>query len=244
MFLSLVYLLAAFIPVFFYICIIWATTPWKSINLKTAFRYLFTGLISIGIVLTYFRLFPHAQDMINTSDESIALIIFSFIQVALIEEVSKFSAFIIGQNIRKDNIEYDSPIGTMFYTGISALGFAFLENVNYAVQYGGSILIVRSVVSIMVHFLCGLLLGYWISASRLPSKLENRSLFEVIIHRRPILKKVIYYGIGLFCATMLHGLFDYNIFSGGTQATCYIIILFGIMSAYLAAKRLIEKSRL
>jgi len=240
---SLFYLLAAFIPVFAYICIIWATTPWKSINLKTAFQYLFTGLISIGIILTYFKLFPGCQDAIETSDLSISLIIFCFIQVALIEELCKLSAFSICERVRKDEVHYDSPIGTMFYSGISALGFAFLENVNYALTYGGDVLFIRSVVSMLVHFLCGLIVGYWIAASRLPAKAANISLFEHIVYHRPVLKKVIYYIIGISCAVTLHGLYDYNILSGGDGVTSYMIIFGGVVSAYLAAKSLMEKSK-
>jgi RsiW-degrading membrane proteinase PrsW (M82 family) len=242
MILSLFYLLVAFIPVLFYIVIIWATTPWKSINIRTAFIYLFTGLMSIGIILTYFRLFPSCQDPVKIGGEP-SLIFFCFIQVALVEEICKLAAFTIGDKTRIGEMEYDSPIGTMFYCGISSLGFAFLENVNYALTYGGEVLINRSFIAMMVHFLCGLIIGYWVSASRLPSKVQNRSFFEVLVSNRPKLKKVIYYSIGVCCAIALHGLFDFNIFSGGDESTTYIIIFGGVVFAYLAAKRLIEKAK-
>lgn len=243
MFSTLFYLLVAFIPVFLYVCIIWVTTPWKSINLATAFQYLFTGLISIGIILTYFKLFPDCQDIIPMSSISTSFLFFSFIQVALVEELCKLTAFSIGDSIRHDERLYDSPIATMFYAGISALGFAFLENVNYASTYGGGILISRSVVSMLVHFLCGMIVGYWVAASRLPSKINNRSIFEVMIHHRPALKKFIYYTVGLSCAVALHGLFDFNIFSGGDESTGYMIIFGGVVAAYLAAKDLIERTK-
>lgn len=243
MFLSLLYLLIAFIPVFLYVFIIWATTPWKSIKLKTSFQYLFTGLISIGIILTYFKLFPSCQDPIYLKDRAGSLLFFCFVQIALVEEISKLISFLIGERIRKEEREYDSPIGTMLYSGISALGFAFLENVNYAIQYGGEVLIARSIVSMMVHFLCGLILGYWISISRLPSKIETRSLFEIISRRSPKIRRVIYYMVGITCVVILHGLYDFSIFNGDNQTTSYMIIFGGIISAYLAAKNLLERSR-
>jgi len=243
MFLSLFYLLVAFLPVIAYIFIIWATTPYKSINIRTAFLYLISGLISIGIILTYFRLFPSCQDVVLFSDMSMSLLFFCFIQVALVEELCKLAAFSIGDRLRIDERDYDSPIGTMFYCGISALGFAFLENVNYALTYGGEVLILRSVVALLVHFLCGLIMGYWVASSRLPSKVENRSFFEVILHHKPKVKKIVYYSIGVFCALILHGLYDFNIFSGGNDATSYMIIFGGVISAYLAAKSLIEKAK-
>jgi RsiW-degrading membrane proteinase PrsW (M82 family) len=243
MVLSLFYLLIAFIPVLFYIGIIWATTPWKSIDIRTAFLYLLTGLMSIGIILTYFRLFPHCQDPLFLTDKSFSLLFFSFIQVALVEELCKLTAFSIGDRIRLEEREYDSPIGTMFYCGISALGFAFLENVNYALTYGGEVLIARSFIAMMVHFLCGLIIGYWVSVSRLPSKVETRSFFEVLVHKKPKLKRIVYYSIGVCCAMALHGLYDFNIFSGGGEATSYLIIFGGVVSAYLAAKNLMEKAK-
>lgn len=243
MFLSLFYLLVAFLPVLAYIFIIWATTPLKSINIRTAFLYLLTGLMSIGIILTYFRLFPSCQNVVPFSDMKSSLLFFSFIQVALVEELCKLAAFSIGDKIRIDEREYDSPIGTMFYCGISALGFAFLENVNYALTYGGEVLIARSFIALLVHFLCGLIIGYWIAASRLPSKVESRSFFEVVLHHRPKLKRIVYYSVGVCCALMLHGLYDFNIFSGGNDATSYMIIFGGVISAYLASKNLVEKSK-
>lgn len=237
------YLLVAFLPVILYICVIWATTPWKSINLTTAFQYLFTGLISIGIILTYFKLFPDCQEVVTMSSVSASLFFFSFIQIALVEELCKITAFSIMDSIRSEESLYDSPVATMFYSGISALGFAFLENVNYALTYGGEVLLARSVVSMLVHFLCGMIIGYWVAASRLPSKIQNRSLFELTIHHRPALKKFIYYAIGVSCAVTLHGLFDFNIFTGGTESTGYMIIFGGIIAAYLAAKDLIERTK-
>lgn len=240
---SFFYLLVAFIPVLLYIFVIWSTTPWKSISLGTAFQYLFTGLISIGIILTVFRIFPGCQKPLFGYNPSFSLLFLCYIQVALLEEVCKLAAFSIGDRIRKDERGYDSPIGVMFYCGISALGFAFLENVSYAMQYGGEVIIFRSVVSMMVHFLCGLIMGYWVSVSRLPFKLENRSMFEVMCGRRPLFKKISYYTIGIFCAVSLHGLYDFNIFTGGSDSVGYIIIFGGIISAYLAAKNLIERSK-
>lgn len=239
MLMSLLYLLIAFVPVLMYITIIWVTTPWKSINLRTSFQYFVTGMISIGLLLTFFRLFPNWQDPVMSPA---VLMILAFVQVAMMEELCKFISFKIGEGIRgEDETKYDSAIGTMFYCGISALGFSFIENVEYALSYGGQVLFVRSFVSMMIHFLCGLIMGYWISASRIPSRLENRSLIEVLFIKKPMLKKIAYSIMGISCAIVLHGLFDYNLFIGGPDSNSYIIILGGIVAAYLASKDLNDR---
>lgn len=241
---SILYLLLALLPVIAYIIIIWATTPWGSIDIKKSTQYFIIGTISIGLLLTFFRIFPNWQAPISPNNLPLSFMVLSFIQIALMEELCKFIAFKINENIRgEDEVEYDSPIGTMFYCGISALGFSFIENVEYAIHYGGQVLIFRSFISMMAHFLCGLIMGYWISVSRLPSRLENRSLMEVIFIRKPILKKVTYSIIGISCAVILHGLFDYNLFTEGHIVSNYLILLGGIVAAYLASKDLNERVR-
>ena len=241
---SILYLLLSLLPVFAYISIIWATTPIGSIDFRKSVQYFLTGIISIGMLLTFLRLFPNWQTPVSLTDLPLSLMVLAFIQVALMEELCKFTAFKINENIRgEDDIKYDSPIGTMFYCGISALGFSFIENVEYALQYGGQVLFARSFISMMVHFLCGLIMGYWISASRIPSKLENRSLMEIIFIRKPILKKISYSIIGISCAVILHGLFDYNLFTEGHIVSNYLILLGGVVAAYLASKDLNERVR-
>ena len=244
MLMSILYLFLALLPVVAYIMIIWATTPWGSIELRKSAQYFLTGIISIGLLLTFFRLFPNWQSPVSPTNLSLSFMVLAFIQVALMEELCKFAAFKINEGIRgEDDIKYDSPIGTMFYCGISALGFSFIENVEYAIMYGGHVLVVRSFISMMVHFLCGLIMGYWISASRIPSRLENRSLMEVVFIKKPVLKRVVYSAIGITCAVILHGLFDYNIFTDGHVVSNYLIILGGIIATYLASKDLNDRVR-
>lgn len=238
---ALSYILLAFIPVLFYIFLIWATTPWRSINLKSSFIYLFTGFLSVGIILTYFRLFPDCQSPIFPDDIPLSTFLLYFIQVALVEESCKFISFLLAEKVRESERIYDNPMGIMFYCGITALGFAFIENVNYAQMYGGQVLIVRSVLSMLVHFICGMIMGYWISSSTIPTKIENRSLFEIVLHTRPVLKKVIYYSMGLLCATAYHGFFDYSLSTGTPYPVAYIILFGGMISAYLGARRIIER---
>jgi RsiW-degrading membrane proteinase PrsW (M82 family) len=242
LFTSIFYLLIALLPVAIYVAVIWATTPYGSIDLRKSSRYFITGILSIGILLTFLRLVPGWQNPVDPINMGFSIFLLSFIQIGLIEELCKWGSFKINEFIRgPEDIRYDSPIGTMFYCGISALGFSFIENVDYAIRYGSEILITRSLVSMLLHFLCGLIMGYWISASRIPTRLKNRSLLEVFFIRNPQVKMVVYNIMGIFCATFLHGLYDYNLFSRGHIVSNYLIILGGIITSYLASKDLDEK---
>jgi RsiW-degrading membrane proteinase PrsW (M82 family) len=171
------------------------------------------------------------------------LFILTFFQVALLEETCKFLSFNISEKIRGERQKKDIPVATMFYCGISALGFAFLENIGYAHKFGGSVILLRSLSAMIVHFLCGMIMGYWVSLSRIPSKLDNRSFVEVLFIKKPKVKKWTYSIIGIICASIFHGMFDYNIESGGNPIDNYIIILGGIIAVYIGSKNLNEKYR-
>lgn len=244
MFTFILYFLVALLPVLLYILTIWFTTPINSINLNKSWQYSLTGILSIGLVILFVKFFPNSQKPLMDGYFNLNLWFFSFIQVGLLEEISKFSSFKINEKMRGSDTHYDTSIGTMFYCGISALGFSFIENVQYAYLYGAEILIVRSFLSMMLHFLCGLIMGYWISLSRIPTKLKDRSLLELVFIKYKWLKKVLYSIIGIGCAVILHGLFDYNIFTGGHIVSNYLILLGGVIAVYLASKDLQEKNKI
>lgn len=243
MVLSFVYLLIAFIPVMIYIFLIWATAPWKSIDIKKAFSHFIVGITSIGIVLTLHRIFPEIVKPFEGFSINTSFFIFSFLQVALVEETSKFLSFIIGERVRgTEDILYDRPFSTMFYCGITHLSFAFIENVNYALIYGTDVLLIRSVISMLVHFLCGLIMGYWLAKGRMVTKIKKRSFSEILFIKKPYIKERIYYSIAIFTSVFIHGLYDYNIFTNGNLVSSSLIILGAVIASYLAAKDLIENS--
>ena len=236
--LSLFYILLALLPVLIYITLIWLTLPINSINFRKSIVYAITGIIGVGVVLTLHDLFPF---IIQQTNNFLSYFIFSFLQIALVEELSKLSAFFIGEKIIKTKSEEDElPISIMFYCGISALGFSFLENVHYAIMYGGEVLIIRSTLSMILHFLCGLIMGYWVAKSRLPVKIKNRSLLELKFIKNPKLKSITMISMGVFCASAIHGLFDFNILTNGHITSNYLIIASAIIASYLGAKELIS----
>lgn len=228
-------ILFAFIPVFIYMLFLKLTLPWNSMSISKSMKYFITGISSIIMILIFFRFFPEWQASISPTFRIFGFgydtyLIMSFIQVSLLEELSKFFAFRIGDSI----IGESNPVSTMFYCGISYLGFAFIENIQYAGNFGTDILLARSIFSMYLHFLCGCLVGYWIGLLKLAPKTKNRSFFELFLRKHGSIRKITYYVAGIFMAVMLHGIFDFALFTKSDITDSILIIMCGSMATYFA----------
>ena len=99
----------------------------------------------------------------------------------------------------------------MYYLGIVGLGFYF-ENFMYGMIYGEDIIVYRSFTITFGHLIFGLFLGYWVGLGKVDlGKYGNRSLFGFYMFRYKKLKMSIYTLIGLLCAIIYHGLWNYNL---------------------------------
>ena len=201
---SIFYASLAIIPVIIYLFIVYLTVPYKTLNIRMMLHYFIFGFFSVGMVIGFSYLFP-SWYKVKFDNFLVALLYAAFIQVALIEEISKFISFKITEKVRsiERNIIIDQPISPMIYCGITALGFAFIENVKYAMDYGATILIVRSALSMILHFICGLY-----------NKFKIR----------------IYTFIGIMCAVFIHGLFDFSIDLLGPYAMAFSLLLLMLIS--------------
>jgi len=228
-------MLLAFIPVLIYKLFISVTLPWRTVSFKKMFGYFFIGMSSVLMLLIFFRFFPSWQQPIFPSwrlfgDEYDSLIIMAFIQVAMMEEFVKFLAFKIGDKLLPEV----NPVSTMFYCGVSALGFAYVENIRYISDYGMNVIVVRSIFSMYLHFLAGCLMGYWIALSKLPNKKYNRSYYDFIVSKHSIIKNIFYYITGLILAILTHGLFDFALFTESDISDTFLIIMVASLSVYFS----------
>lgn len=127
-----------------------------------------------------------------------------FVVIALTEEVLKY--LVVRLTVYKDGV-LDEPLDIMLYMVVSALGFAALENILYLfspisgvisfdqiIKTTIAISFIRFVGATFLHTLCSALLGYFLVKSVSNSK--NRLKFT---------------SIGIFLATLLHGLYNFSI---------------------------------
>jgi RsiW-degrading membrane proteinase PrsW (M82 family) len=228
-------ILLALIPVFIYMSFLKLTLPWKSISFSKSITYFITGISSVVMIMIFFRFFPGWQTNIFPTFSIFGFgydtyLIMSFIQVALLEELCKFFAFRIGDTIANEL----NPVSTMFYCGVSYLGFAFVENIQYANNFGTEILLTRSILSMYLHFLCGCLVGYWVGMQKLKPKTRNRSFFELFLRKHGNVRRIAYYATGVFLAVMLHGIFDFGLFTKSDITDSILIIMCGTMGTYFS----------
>ncbi len=118
----------------------------------------------------------------------------AFIIAAAVEEGVKLAAVRLFLYKRK---HFDEVADGILYTIAASLGFAFFENVLYS--FGpSSLIIVRGITAVPLHASASGILGYFIGTTKVTGK--NRLL------------------IGLFWAVVVHGLYDFLLFTGSWPA--------------------------
>jgi len=111
-----------------------------------------------------------------------------FIGVATIEEIAKIIPVLIIIKITKS---INEPIDYLIYASVSALGFAFLENINYIYEYKdahANIVGVRSFMPTIMHVCTTSIIG----ASIYKFQKENKYKFLIIGFGSAILAHTIY----------------------------------------------------
>lgn len=208
-----------FLPALFYALIVYVFYPAKTIKWKITSMYFFMGVLSTLLVNTFNYIFP--QWKYPTSDSLlIALFVQAFLQIAVVEEGSKFAMFKISESYR--NKKYvDSPLAIMFYAIAVSCGFAVSENILYAQMFGNDVLWIRSFTSVLVHMSCGAMLGYFVALGRI-----NGGIY-------------LYTTIGIISAVAYHGFYDFRIFSGGgSMDGIYAIVGLGVAVTFVMMNNL------
>ncbi len=116
-----------------------------------------------------------------------------FIVAALTEEAFKLFAFriLIWKN-KNFNEFYDGIIYAVFIS----LGFAAVENILYVFQHGSTVGILRALTAVPAHAIFGVAMGYYFGLAKFKPK-----------------KKSYYMSMAIFIPVLLHGFYDFIIFS-------------------------------
>lgn len=118
---------------------------------------------------------------------------YSILCIGLIEESIKLIPFLLFLKLSK---QIDEPIDYIIYASISALGFAFVENLIYFNGYGLELMHGRGLISAVIHMFCSSVIGYGLSIGFTQKKsFVMRLLFSLLI------------------ASAVHGIFDFWLIS-------------------------------
>lgn len=234
---GLAIILFSLLPAVVYSFIIYLTVPYKTIKFNTALLYIVVGFLSVGLLRYFWLVYPDWHTLTETLVGPTHLNPFKyfhtyyFIQVGFIEELVKLTIFLLFDRYRRRSLSAkDHPMSTMFFVGMISLGFAVIENIQYGTMSASPMdtLWWRSITAVIGHMVFGLFMGYWISMGRIGTRLYDRSLFDIIINKRKRIRNVLYILVGLFTATILHGVYDLHIeMNGANGITGLYIILIG-----------------
>lgn len=238
----------AFLPSIAYALIIYMNDV-KGIDKRRAISYFIGGILSVSIFKLYTMVFPNSHTLqffeIVGFDLKATLytwLMFAFVQVGLLEESVKMAAgkiisFIGGHSKHDEN---SSIFSTMFYFGVVALGFAFIENSEYFIAYAkngsvdiGKLFFLRTVMAMVMHLLMGLMMGYFIAISRFKSGFSSLK----------------YHIMGLLIATLMHGSYDFIVFAfsdlqeSKLLALLAIPMLISLTMVTIAGKSLLKNSQ-
>jgi protease PrsW len=160
----------------------------------------------------------------------------AFVVVGLAEEGSKL---VFLRWLAFHHVEFDEVYDGILYAVAVSLGFATVENVLYVLSapgFGAQIatLVVRAIMSVPVHALLGVLMGYFVGRAKfVPSGQGRRRLFL----------------IGLLLATFCHGLYDFLLIAMDSGEIGDLVVPFGfgvfvlVVLMWVAGVRLIHRAQ-
>ena len=171
-----------------------------------------------------------------TDNSIVGIIINAFVFVALAEEFSKYLA-LRWYSFRQRS--FDEPLDGIIYSVMVSMGFATLENIFYAFQFGLSTAMLRIFTAVPAHATFGILMGYYVGKAK----------FD-FVNRKALLFK------GVLAATIAHGFYDAFLFMNeNTSIHQYIskdlagLLLFAgaissLVVAVIFSRRLVRLHRL
>ncbi len=175
-------------------------------------------VIAITAIMTIF--FPIMSKDISTLN-LIELLFMAFIGVALVEESSKW---IFVYKFSYHDKDFSRLYDMIVYSVFVALGFAFFENLLYVYQNGVGVGVVRALLAVPGHACDGIFMGYFLGLAKLSS----------INNRDDLRKKYVLFS--LLVPILLHGIYDYCLFTGNI-IFIVLFFIFVILMYIFAIKR-------
>ena len=164
----------------------------------------------------------------------------NFFGVALVEEGFKLLFLYF---VTRKSRHFNSLFDGMLYAGVVSLGFATLENVMYAFEYGWSTVLMRMVTSVPGHMFFGVIMGYFYSfwnVFRNVDKLEKDAISKGML---PAARKKIrtkrQMALCLLVPVIGHGFYDFCL---SIDKTFFLVVFYIFVAGlYIFCFRRINK---
>ncbi len=148
------------------------------------------------------------------------LMLLAFVVVALSEELMKFIA-LIAYPFQK--AFFNEPMDGIIYAGMIGMGFATIENIFYATQFGTQTTIVRAFTAVPAHGVFAVVMGYYTGLAKMDKTNRMKNL-----------------ALALGIAVLIHGTYDFFILQH-YQDWLMILSTFVLLVSGFFAYRLIRK---
>ena len=226
-------LFLALFPPLFIIYKIYKLDKYEKEPLKEIFITFILGCLTVIPVLIVSPLINNLLEIPYTfvdflgsglmGDAELKTLLYTFIGIALVEEYFKFLV-LTKYSFKREC--FNEPMDGIVYGVIASMGFALIENIIYVfgnTEQSFFVAIMRMFSAIPAHALMGVIMGYYVGKAK----------FDINNRKTLILK-------GLLGAILLHGAYDYFLFSKlGIGIFAFISLIF----SYKIAKKAIKESQ-
>lgn len=126
--------------------------------------------------------------------QSVYSLFYCIFGIGIIEETIKFLPLLIGIILTK---EIEEPIDYIIYASVSALGFAFIENLEYFDLASLTVIHGRALLTVFTHMFCSSIIAYCL----IYAKYRGKNVYLMFL-------------VGLLLAAVSHGVYDYLLMNG------------------------------
>ena len=188
-------------------------------------KLFFSGMLSgvLVIIISYITIlfFPTYASIENAN--MFKIFIYSFIFVALIEEVCKW---LMIYKISYHHRDFDQLYDIILYSVLVGLGFACLENLLYTTSANNIwVAVFRGITAIPAHACFQTFMGYYLTLAKFKKGNQNK-----------------YKNLSLIIPVLLHGTYDFLLLSGNIVLVCsfFIFIVFLFIITIIKVKKIIN----
>lgn len=226
-------LLATLIPGIIWVFVIWITIPHTSTSFSKFVQFFLFGVISVGGVVYFDRIFPGFYSSVLPVTSDIGAVSLNFLRTAPLEEVMKFLSFFLMSSLLIGRSGH--PSSYLAYGAVLGLGFAVIENIGYGVVYGYNVALMRSLTSSIMHVGNGIILSWFYAMGQIRST-WSRNRMDLIFRKFPVFKAISYSMSGLFCCIMIHGYYNYIIFIESPSGNTIFLLFFIVVLTWAMAR--------
>ena len=115
---------------------------------------------------------------------------------------------------------FNEPFDGIVYSVMIGLGFAALENLDYVLDGGIGVALLRMVTAVPMHAALGVLMGYYVGIAKFA---EESSRINTLL-------------LGLFYATFFHGSYDFVLFQNASAILSFVFVPIMIWAFFLCRK--------